>query len=62
MIYCAMISAADILNNNSYVYYFPNYPNILYMYIEYIIDKMSNNKKYNIEKKIYNHYDTNCSL
>lgn len=32
------------------------------MYIEYIIDKMSNNKKYNIEKKIYNHYDTNCSL
>lgn len=33
------------------MYYFPNYPNILYMYIEYTMHKISNNKKYNIEKK-----------
>lgn len=34
---------------------------IYYTYI-YRIDKMSNNKIYNSEKKIYNHYNTNYSL
>ncbi|XP_076661494.1 uncharacterized protein LOC143365312 [Halictus rubicundus] len=41
----------DTLYINTKVYYFPNNPSTLHMYVEHTIDKISNKRKYRIKKK-----------
>lgn len=41
----------DILNINAHVYYFPNNPSTVQVYVEHTIDKISNKEKYSIITK-----------
>lgn len=41
----------DTLDVNTEVYYFPNSPSTLHMYVEHTIDESSNKKKYRVRKK-----------
>ncbi|CAK9801512.1 hypothetical protein ANTQUA_LOCUS2866 [Anthophora quadrimaculata] len=44
-------SPTHALNIDEQVYYFPNLPNTLHMYLEHTTDKLCNNKRYNIKTK-----------
>lgn len=44
-------NSRNVWNINAKVYHSPNHTNILHMYIEHIIDKMSNKIRYNIKIK-----------